>query len=249
MYLKVKTDFTLILDVDFVFSKDAYSAAHGGNSHWSNVMMAIRERAKVNMGTFAIIPAFQLGKGHAIPDTIAALLEDYREGYVSRMSGHVVTHCATDFSRWMNSEEEYIVQWGPYFEPYGIAATRLIPWFPTDFKGYHLNKILEYFAMAVTGWEFVVLPKSFVIHIWHPPAKHRATVLFSPELMMHSKKMMQAYAGELGTKSYTCDAMFMNSVVRLPDKPFNAPPIIQRPLSPDDIHIFDEVPCTDFLES
>ncbi|GMH44371.1 hypothetical protein BSKO_12305 [Bryopsis sp. KO-2023] len=243
---QVQTDLTLLLDVDFVVSRHARNAALGANPYWSNVMCEIRRRLPLNRGMFAVFPAFESGKGRAPPTDKNSLIANYRQGFVRRMSGNLITHCPTDYQYWMRSDHDYVIQYGNFFEPYGIAATEAIPWFPEDFKGYHLNKIMIYFAMAAKGWDFVVLPDHFVVHVWHPPSQSRNLTLGNPAIMKHIHKYKDDYVMDLAKGVDTCGPEIVNEAL----KPHGERDLKGEDIKPepvgliDDIHKFHEVPCT-----
>lgn len=238
---QVQTELVLLLDADFVFSKDILAAATGGI--WQNVLCAIRERAKAGKGTLAVIPAFETGKDRAAPEDIASLKKDYSGGVLRRMSGTLVTHCPTDYARWMESETDYSIQWDQFYEPYGIAPTDLLPWYPEEFKGYHLNKIMIFYEIAVSGWEFVVLPQHFVVHLWHPPSASKNLIKSTSDIFSFINSLKDAFVNELASRDNTCDVDVMSENIHYPAHKKRHMQIARNVQNADNVHTFDEMTC------
>ena len=61
------------------------------------------------------------------------------------------------------------VQWEPDFEPY-IVVRKDIPEYDTRFVGFGWNKVSHIMELEAQGFEFVVLPNGFIVHMPHAPS-------------------------------------------------------------------------------
>jgi Glycosyl-transferase for dystroglycan len=65
----------------------------------------------------------------------------------------------TDYDRWRTAKAPYGIEYCKRYEPWGIAARALTPWFDGRFRGYGRNKIMYAAALNSTGFSFVVDPQ------------------------------------------------------------------------------------------
>ena len=79
-------------------------------------------------------------------------------------------HEATNFVRWRTSTQPYSVAWTEAFEPYVVVHRNSVPKFDTRFVGFGWNKVSHMMRLASEGWEFVVLPDVFLLHLPHAPS-------------------------------------------------------------------------------
>ena len=79
-------------------------------------------------------------------------------------------HEATNFVRWRTSTQPYSVAWAEAFEPYVVVHRNSVPTFDTRFVGFGWNKVSHMMRLASEGWEFVVLPDVFLLHLPHAPS-------------------------------------------------------------------------------
>ncbi|KAL8614336.1 Xylosyl- and glucuronyltransferase LARGE2s [Nucella lapillus] len=61
------------------------------------------------------------------------------------------------------------VAWEHDFEPY-VVVHRDIPRFDQRFLGFGWNKVSHIMELDAQGYEFVVLPNAFIIHMPHAPS-------------------------------------------------------------------------------
>ena len=79
-------------------------------------------------------------------------------------------HEATNFVRWRTSTQPYVVDFAEAFEPYVVVHRTSVPNFDTRFVGFGWNKVSHTMRLDAEGWEFVVLPDVFLLHLPHAPS-------------------------------------------------------------------------------
>ena len=71
---------------------------------------------------------------------------------------------ATDYQKWRTATILYKITWEPDFEPY-IMVRWDIPECDSRFVGFGWNKVSHIMQLHAEGYEILVLPNSFIIHI------------------------------------------------------------------------------------
>lgn len=61
------------------------------------------------------------------------------------------------------------VQWEPDYEPY-VVVRKDIPEYDTRFVGFGWNKVSHIMELEAQGFDFIVLPNAFMIHMPHAPS-------------------------------------------------------------------------------
>jgi len=80
-------------------------------------------------------------------------------------------HMPTDYSKWFSSETSFSVNYSEGYEPYVLAARKLLPRYDERFRGYGMNKISFFFHLNALNFSFVVLPHFFVTAVEHKPSE------------------------------------------------------------------------------
>lgn len=62
------------------------------------------------------------------------------------------------------------VLWEPDFEPYIVVRASDIPEYDTRFVGFGWNKVSHIMELEALGFQWVVLPNAFVVHMPHAPS-------------------------------------------------------------------------------
>ncbi|XP_015766293.1 PREDICTED: glycosyltransferase-like protein LARGE1 [Acropora digitifera] len=92
-----------------------------------------------------------------------------------------------------------LVQWEEDFEPY-VVVRRNVTRYDKRFVGFGWNKVSHIMELQAQGYEFVVLPSAFVVHMPHSPSfdifKFRSSSLYRRCL----KKLKQEFVQDLITK-------------------------------------------------
>lgn len=175
-----RTDFVMVLDVDFLVDPNARSVLSRAlpllDTHPSSVL---------------VLPAFEtLDVATPLPSGKEALLRAWSSGLVLPVHLHFeYAHGATNYSRWRTAASPYVVRYEYMFEPYFVmrvpgrssgsigneSTTLLPPLYDLRFTGYGHDKAEHAFELAAAGFDFVVLPDTFLVHMFHPPAAWRDT--------------------------------------------------------------------------
>lgn len=61
------------------------------------------------------------------------------------------------------------VLWEPDYEPY-VVVRKDIPEYDTRFVGFGWNKVSHIMELEAQGYDFIVLPNAFIIHMPHAPS-------------------------------------------------------------------------------
>jgi len=151
-----------LIDVDFLPAYGAYEL--------------LRE-AVINAGHLErkafVVPAFEtLRYRFTFPKSKSELLNALDTGQLQTFRQDVWTkgHAATDYEKWRTATTPYAVSWTADFEPYVVVDGRKVPTFDTRFLGFGWNKVAHSMEMDAAGYDFVVLPNVFIIHLPHAPS-------------------------------------------------------------------------------
>ena len=180
----VKTSHLVLLDVDFVLSKNAYESFAEQRS------ILVNEKK-----TALLIPAFELRSfcrecqeihDKLLPGTKQELLELYdgetdpngtviTEPTVSQfdVKGNVGGHGSTRYKDWMQQDEHTVLPikclTSDRFEPYLIVRyCSDLPPFQSVFTGYGQNKKTWFQQLRRSGYQMLQLGGAFVVHFPHP---------------------------------------------------------------------------------
>jgi len=78
-------------------------------------------------------------------------------------------HSATDVAKWMNTTNMYQVKTTWNYEPYIVVSLKHVPLFDERFIVYGDDKTQWHRHLSFLGYEYWILPKSFIIHLPHKP--------------------------------------------------------------------------------
>ena len=82
-------------------------------------------------------------------------------------------HAAVDYQRWYSTKNPYRINYRLYFEPYLLVDRLTVPQYDTRFSGYGHDKSSHTYHLHLAGYNFIVLPEAFVVHIDHGVPKWR----------------------------------------------------------------------------
>ncbi|CAK0898505.1 unnamed protein product [Prorocentrum cordatum] len=198
-----RAELVLLLDVDFVPSAGLYPALAGSPGLLREALGGgsgpLRGPARA-----LVVPAFEVhggrGRARALARSGDAVRAACRAGEAEgfHVSHFPRGHSATDFERWLRGPalgadvcgpagrlssrshgvDGYRAAYEEYFEPYVVAARRLVPAYDERFRGYGLNKISHLYEMSARGFEFYVAehPDAFVVAEEHPKSSSWSSV-------------------------------------------------------------------------
>lgn len=159
---KARTSFVMILDADFVTSK---------NMHEYLSEVGKRSNMLEESRLAYVIPAFSSSlRLHKIPKTKQELLITIQDDTVEIVNKRPCKKChgPTDYENWYTATEPYEAEYRWIYEPYlMLNKDNLAELFDERLKGYGFDKNTHVFALATAGYRFFVLPEPFVIHLNH----------------------------------------------------------------------------------
>ncbi|XP_014666068.1 PREDICTED: glycosyltransferase-like protein LARGE1, partial [Priapulus caudatus] len=158
-----RTPYAFLVDVDFLPMPGLYENLRRGVALND---MDVRRRA-------LIVPAFETQHYRlSVPRTKADALTMLDNGELFTFRYHVWPrgHAATDYARWRSATASYTVDWTPDFEPYVVVRVAGVPDYDARFVGFGWNKVAHVVELDAAGYEFVVLPNAFVVHMPHAPS-------------------------------------------------------------------------------
>jgi len=159
------TKYVLSLDVDFIPSQTAFADI---DTHVDRLM----KKDKVSMNVL-VIPAFEkllpIEKSWIFPESKRELIEIKEEYHVLQFHRFFPGgHGPTKFPRWYSCNESYSIPYRYRYEPYVVVQkSHALPPFWEHFFGFGINKMSWVEELGSIGYEFHVLPESFLIHINH----------------------------------------------------------------------------------
>ncbi|XP_072153675.1 xylosyl- and glucuronyltransferase LARGE2s [Bemisia tabaci] len=159
---QVNTPYVFLTDIDFLPMFNLYS-----------YIRRSLQVLDVNGGKKAlVVPAFETQRYRiTFPQSKAELLSMLDMGSLFTFRYHVWTkgHAPTNYAKWKIATTPYKVQWEPDYEPY-IVVRKDIPEYDTRFVGFGWNKVSHIMELEAQGFEFIVLPNAFIIHMPHAPS-------------------------------------------------------------------------------
>ena len=161
------TPFVFLSDCDFLTSYDLYDYLMKS----AEALQKDKSQPKRAM----IVPAFEsLKYNFKFPKDKRALLDQCRKGQLQIFHKNWFSgHGSTNYNKWAVARHPYPVKWMDNFEPY-ILIERDTPRYAEQFFGYGFNKASQIMEVKAKGYEFVVLPDSYVIHNPHPVTDDRS---------------------------------------------------------------------------
>ncbi|KAK3932404.1 LARGE xylosyl- and glucuronyltransferase 2 [Frankliniella fusca] len=159
---QVDTPYVFLSDVDFLPMYGLYPT----------LKKAIQAQNMQNEEKALVIPAFETQRYRiTFPKSKAELLHMLDMGTLFTFRYHVWTkgHAPTNFAKWRTATTPYKVQWEPDFEPY-IVVRASVPQYDTRFVGFGWNKVSHIMELESLGFQWVVLPNAFMVHMPHAPS-------------------------------------------------------------------------------
>ena len=154
------TKYALLLDIDFIPMVDLHDYLLEATR-----VLGAEKRALV-------VPAFETHLYRLdFPQSKPALLEMLEAGSIKpfRYNEWPKGHAPTNYQHWKTASRPYRVNWAPDFEPYVVLQWPCAR-YDTRFVGFGWNKVSHITELHHAGYEFVVLPEAFVIHMPHSPS-------------------------------------------------------------------------------
>ncbi len=183
----VKTPYVYMIDIDFLPMYGLYEYA-------KEAVTFLEDRKRA-----LIVPAFETFRFEMnFPDDKSHLLSLLQEGTVFPFRIHAWKggHAPTNYQYWKTAKRPYSVQWAKGFEPYFIMSSS-VPRFDERFIGYGGDKISHVMELVAQGYELVVLPKAFMIHMPHPVTRERTVFKQKSNQYRCIKMLQEEFAEEI----------------------------------------------------
>ncbi|ELU06317.1 hypothetical protein CAPTEDRAFT_204188 [Capitella teleta] len=119
------------------------------------------------------------------------------------MTSELFLHNATRYDLWQDASTSYQIQWQTLYEPYLVVSRKHAPKFHEAFLERYHNKMSHALEMAFAGFEFWVMPLSYVLHL--PHVKHpesRKILKCAREALMNFVLSLQKKYGNIYDVSY-----------------------------------------------
>ncbi|ELT91285.1 hypothetical protein CAPTEDRAFT_168890 [Capitella teleta] len=189
--------YVLLSDIDFLPMFGLYEYLRKAVS-----MTSVMQEKKA-----LVIPAFETQRYRlTFPTSKAELLTMLDMGTLFTFRYHVWPqgHSPTNYAKWRTATTPYEVEWDQDFEPY-VVVPREIPMYDTRFVGFGWNKVSHILELDAEGYQFIVLPNAFMIHMPHSPsfdiAKFRSSELYRRCLKVLKGEFQKDLSRKYGIKA------------------------------------------------
>ncbi|XP_072033911.1 xylosyl- and glucuronyltransferase LARGE1-like [Amphiura filiformis] len=189
---QVTTPYVFLSDIDFLPMYGLYE--------YQRKAIAMVDMKATNKAL--IIPAFEtLRYRLTFPKSKADLLHMLDMGTLFTFRYHVWQkgHAPTNFAKWRTATTPYKVQWEPDFEPY-VVVKKECPVYDLRFVGFGWNKVSHIMELDAQGYEFIVLPNAFIIHMPHTPSFDIAKFRSSESYRLCLKILKEEFQKDMSKK-------------------------------------------------
>ena len=158
----VQTPYVFLSDIDFLPMRELYPY----------LKEVVRVLGGDNKRAF-VVPAFEtLLYRFKFPSNKPELLKKLADRSIFTFRHHVwkAGHSPTNYEHWKNASVPYRVSWALDFEPYVVIKSNVLR-YDERFVGFGWNKVSHIMELDAQGYEFVVLPDPFIIHLPHSPSR------------------------------------------------------------------------------
>ena len=159
-----RTEFVFLDDGDFLPSYGLFARLKSYNEQ----LLGSSKRALV-------IPAFQtIFENITYPTNKRELLTFIRSSKVTTFCPTCKhqTHAATRYEEWYKSQYPYEVDWTFHYEPYVVVRKNVVH-YDRRFMGYGWNKVSQITELKAQGYQFIVVPDHFIVHMPHSNTKDK----------------------------------------------------------------------------
>ncbi len=156
----VNTPYVFLSDIDFLPMDGAYEY----------LLEAIKVVGKPKR--LLVVPAFESQQYKVTfprdKDELLRMLEN-KTLATFRSNEWTRGHAPTNYKHWKQTSKPYKIKWAADFEPYIVSQSNVSA-YDERFSGFGWNKVSHIMKLNALGYEFIVLPAIFVIHIPHSPS-------------------------------------------------------------------------------
>ena len=192
-------DYVFLADIDFLPSPGM--AASLATS--AAALLAGRPRRAL------VVPALETHdyRPDGLPATKAEVVKRLDLGRLAtfRQDDWPAGHRATNFPRWRAATQPYAVAWQEHFEPYLVVAAA-VPRYDARFAGFGWNKVAHMMVLEAEGWQLVVLPDVFTVHLPHAPSTDLARFRGDQSYRTCLNNLKERFGKELEEKRETVES-------------------------------------------
>lgn len=183
------TPFVFLSDFDFAPTPNLYSY----------LKEAIKVLKLRTLKRALVVPAFEsLEYKLSFPQNKETLLSQVSNGKIKpfRLDVWEKGHLATNYEKWYSADRPYKINWSVDYEPY-VVISRNISRYDERFMGFGWNKVSHTILLDAEGYEFVVVPHGYTIHLPHSPSMDILNYRSSKKYRKCQEKLKKAFILEL----------------------------------------------------
>ncbi|KAF5306335.1 hypothetical protein FQA39_LY09033 [Lamprigera yunnana] len=187
----VNTPYVLLNDVDFV----------PGNNLYNDVEQYISKTKDMNKKAL-VIPAFEIKDDKMQPPIdVKEWLKMWDKNIISQfqIKEFKVGHAPTNYKKLRTENSSYLIKWYPFYEPYVVVKSTVIR-YDNRFVGYAWNKVQHIMELHAAGFDFVVLPNTFLTHKFHNKSADAISFLRSTNYRWCAAKLFNEFINYLNDK-------------------------------------------------
>lgn len=187
----VNTPYVFLADADFLPMHDLYSTLKNYIGTFNNM----NKKALV-------VPAFETQRYRSsLPRNKKELLQmlDNKSIFTFRYDVWPVGHSPVNYAKWRTAQTPYKVKWQTDFEPYIVVQANVTE-YDKRFLGFGWNKVSHIMELEAQGYDFIVLPNTFIIHKPHAPSADIGKFRNSPVYRMCLQNLKEEFVEGLNKK-------------------------------------------------
>ncbi|XP_060532488.1 xylosyl- and glucuronyltransferase LARGE2s-like isoform X2 [Cylas formicarius] len=187
----VNTPSVFMVDIDFLPMKDLYESLKDN----------LKKHGDLNKKAF-IVPSFELStrKG-ALPGSKLDLINaiDKKEAVPFLFNIWNSGQASTNYKRWRDELHPYKVKWSTDYEPYIVVRSDVTK-YDERFFGFGWNRVTHIMELEAQGYEFIVLPNTFIVHKYHKPSYDNMRYRKLPNYRLCLQWLKKTFMEELNKK-------------------------------------------------
>ncbi|XP_065884775.1 xylosyl- and glucuronyltransferase LARGE2s-like isoform X3 [Dysidea avara] len=172
----VYTDYMLLMDGDFMVSPHFEKSFQLAQSQISSLSL---DHVAYVVPVFELVaekwsPEQRITPSLTKQDLISRVTQEDADILPFRSLASPLAHYSTNYSHWYLTSTPYLVtDYRDKYEPYLVLRKDIdLPQFCEWFEGYGMNKVTHVMELWAAGYQFVVLPDNWAIHVPHVETKY-----------------------------------------------------------------------------
>ncbi|CAH1783095.1 unnamed protein product [Owenia fusiformis] len=201
----VRTEYMFLVDADFLPSPNFQEIFD------MTLKANFKKRSHESFDKTAfVVPAFEYMEdpeptdplAHSKAELLEIVLNEQSNIEVFRILESPDAHKPTDYQRWYTNSKIYrIKNYQDKYEPYVVLRKNdKVPLYDERFDAYGMNKVSFIMELKAAGYEFLVLPDSWAIHLPHMPTPFNFAFLNSPLERLRNRVLRFEFNADLSRK-------------------------------------------------